>query len=273
MEIMHSKLVKLQTVLMLLALLFTVLLPSSVHAVDDAPAAQAVTEYEPISDPNTFNAWAKVQANNTSTTGRIWADKTVDTKPITFTEGELAGQKMPMTKGADFQVALSAISSMSSTSSVSSVPLDIVLVLDVSGSMNENFGNVTKIAALKSAVNNFMAEAAAKNKEITVADNKIKISIVKFAGNVNKKLAIATITMVPTALRLSKTLPFAMMTIFLRFKLLSTLCTLMVRLRPIMVCLVRRPHWITQPPVPMQSASSFSLQMVSPPPIVNIALL
>ena len=187
MEIMHSKLVKLQTVLMLLALLFTVLLPSSVHAVDDAPAAQAVTEYEPISDPNTFNAWAKVQANNTSTTGRIWADKTVDTKPITFTEGELAGQKMPMTKGADFQVALSAISSMSSTSSVSSVPLDIVLVLDVSGSMNENFGNVTKIAALKSAVNNFMAEAAAKNKEITVADNKIKISIVKFAGNVNKK--------------------------------------------------------------------------------------
>ncbi len=37
MEIMHSKLVKLQTVLMLLALLFTVLLPSPVHAVDDTP--------------------------------------------------------------------------------------------------------------------------------------------------------------------------------------------------------------------------------------------
>lgn len=67
----------------------------------------------------------------------------------------------------------------------SSRPLDIVLVLDVSGSMaySQGWGTEKKIVSLKSAVNNFIAEVANKN---IAKDGKLvghRISIVTFASN------------------------------------------------------------------------------------------
>ena len=171
---------------MTLVLLFAVLLPLGAHADDTASAA--ATAGETISDPNTFDAWAKVQADNTATTGRIWADKTVEEDKIEFT-GPLSNADpiaVPKNKGADFLVALSALSSYSSTTSSVTKPLDVVMVLDVSGSMDDNF--VTngkrnpKMDALKAAANNFITKAAEENAKITDTDKQIKISIVKFAG-------------------------------------------------------------------------------------------
>ena len=78
METMHSKLIRLQTALLTLALLFTVLVPVSAYAEGKPTAAQGAANSETISDPNTFNAWVDTQAYNNATTGRIWADKTVD---------------------------------------------------------------------------------------------------------------------------------------------------------------------------------------------------
>ena len=194
MEIMHSKriLLKLQIALMTLVLLFAVLLPLGAHADDTASAA--ATAGETISDPNTFDAWAKVQADNTATTGRIWADKTVEEDKIEFT-GPLSNADpiaVPKKKGADFLVALSALSSYSSTTSSVTKPLDVVMVLDVSGSMDDNF--VTngkrnpKMDALKAAANNFITKAAEENAKITDTDKQIKISIVKFAGEKNSSI-------------------------------------------------------------------------------------
>lgn len=66
----------------------------------------------------------------------------------------------------------------------SSKPLDIVLVLDVSGSMDNWQGwGTTRIASLKSAVKNFIDEVAKKN---IAKDGKLvghRISIVTFASN------------------------------------------------------------------------------------------
>lgn len=62
-------------------------------------------------------------------------------------------------------------------------PSDIVLVLDVSGSMDETFGGQTKLDALKNAVNRFIDETAAQNEKITDTEKKNQISIVKFAGD------------------------------------------------------------------------------------------
>ena len=65
----------------------------------------------------------------------------MDTNPIVFDKREALKDKfIAMPQDADFQVALSALSSTSNTSGYTAVPLDIVLVLDVSGSMKENFG-------------------------------------------------------------------------------------------------------------------------------------
>ena len=152
METMHSKLIRLQTALLTLALLFTVLIPVSAYAEGETTAAQATANSETISDPNTFNAWEHTQAYNNATTGRIWADKTVEKGEITFS-GELKDQpaiKVSDTEDADFLVALSALSSYASTTTTNTQALDIVMVLDASGSMDETMSDGTKrIAALK----------------------------------------------------------------------------------------------------------------------------
>ena len=194
---MHSKLVKLQTLLLPLALLFAMLLPPPIYAAEGNTTAQdtvATQAYEEkVSDPNTFNAWYDTQAYNTATTGRIWADKTVDTEEIKFNKGKLVDQSIPMADDADFQVALSALSSTSNTSGYTAVPLDIVLVLDVSGSMADRFDEYdrrspVKLDSLKSAVNSFLDEAAKVNEGISDNDKKINVSLVKFAGNKNDEI-------------------------------------------------------------------------------------
>ena len=185
METMHSKLIRLQTALLTLALLFTVLIPVSAYAEGETTAAQATANSETISDPNTFNAWEHTQAYNNATTGRIWADKTVEEKQI-----DLKGQdpiKVP--QGADFLVALSALSSHASTTTTDTKPLDVVLVLDASGSMDEPMGNgdsTKRITALKKAVYTFIDNTAEKNKGIADENKKIRLSIVKFSGDEKK---------------------------------------------------------------------------------------
>lgn len=118
----------------------------------------------------------------------------MDTEKIKFNKGKLAGQSIPMADDADFQVALSALSSTSNTSGYTAVPLDIVLVLDVSGSMKEDFGTggQTKLASLKTAVNNFLDEAAKVNQGISDDDKKINVSLVKFAGKKNANIGDKT---------------------------------------------------------------------------------
>lgn len=186
METMHSKLIRLQTALLTLALLFTVLVPVSAYAEGETTAAQGTANSETISDPNTFNAWEHTQAYNNATTGRIWADKTVEEGEITFS-GELKDQpaiKVSDTEGADFLVALSALSSYASTTTTNTQALDIVMVLDASGSMDDSMSGGTKrIEALKNAVGAFIKIAKNQNAKITDTDKKIKLSIVKFAGN------------------------------------------------------------------------------------------
>lgn len=108
---MHSKLIRLQTALLTLALLFTVLIPVSAYAEGETAAAQATADGSTtISDPNTLNAWERTQAYNNATTGRIWADKTVVKDKIDLpSQGSIAVPKDD--KDADFLVALSALSS------------------------------------------------------------------------------------------------------------------------------------------------------------------
>ena len=179
---MHSKLIRLQTALLTLALLFTVLIPVSAYAEGETTAAQGTANSATISDPNTFNAWEHTQAYNNATTGRIWADKTVEEKQI-----DLKGQDpiaVPTDKGADFLVALSALSSYASTTTTDTQALDIVMVLDASGSMKDTMSGGTKrIDALKNAVNAFIDSAKTQNAKITDKEKKIRLSIVKFADD------------------------------------------------------------------------------------------
>ncbi len=106
----------------------------------------------------------------TQNVGRIWTDKTV---------------KAVESGDSDFLTTLSAISSTSDTT-VSGKPLDIVMVLDASGSMSDPMvrGDRTKrIDALKTAANRFIDTIATQNQSITDESKQHQVAIVKFAGD------------------------------------------------------------------------------------------
>lgn len=81
-----------------------------------------------------------------------------------------------------YTLNLNVTGKRSSTSQTVSQPVDIALVLDVSGSMSETMGETTKLAALKKAAKEFLTNTANKNAAIADNGNKIRVSLVKFAS-------------------------------------------------------------------------------------------
>ena len=128
-----------------------------------------------IVDHDTSNRWKSWAGGydgkevTTQNVGRIWTDKTV---------------KAVENGDSDFLTTLSAISSTSDTM-VSGKPLDIVLVLDASGSMNDPMGgggSIQRIVALKNAANSFIGTIAKQNEKIKDENKQHQVAIVKFAG-------------------------------------------------------------------------------------------
>lgn len=127
-------------------------------------------------DPDTRDRWRHWAAGggneshiSTQSVGRIWTDKTVR---------EADDEK------SDFLTTLSVMSSTSDTTTTEVKPLDIVLVLDASGSMDDAMGGydrTKRIAALKSAAGDFI-DTIAKQNEGLPAERQHKVAIVKFAG-------------------------------------------------------------------------------------------
>lgn len=134
-----------------------------------------------MADPSSMDDWAVIlggETPNTANIGRIWMDKTVSTDTITTSSGSVINRG-----DSAFITALSALSSTSNVKSSSTTPLDIVLVLDASGSMDDSMDDGTKrIDALKSAANNFVNHIAEQNQGISDSSKQHQVSIVKFSG-------------------------------------------------------------------------------------------
>lgn len=135
-----------------------------------------------VADPSSMDDWAVIlggETPNTANIGRIWTDKTVSTDTITTSSGSVINHG-----DSAFITALSALSSTSNVKSSSTTPLDIVLVLDASGSMDDSMDDGTKrIDALKSAANNFVNYIAEQNQGISDSSKQHQVSIVKFSGD------------------------------------------------------------------------------------------
>ena len=134
-----------------------------------------------VADPSSMDDWAVIlggETPNTANIGRIWTDKTVSTDTITTSSGSVINRG-----DSAFITALSALSSTSNVKSSSTTPLDIVLVLDASGSMDGSMDDGTKrIDALKSAANDFVNKIAEQNQGISDSSKQHHVSIVKFSG-------------------------------------------------------------------------------------------
>lgn len=139
-----------------------------------------------VTDPSTIWDWSGLIKSDTSSVGRIWTDKTVS-------DGEISKEGVTISKenGADFLTALTALSSTSNLSDTATTPLDIVLVLDASGSMDSAMGSgdtTKRIAALKSAANSFIDEIAKQNAAVKDEAKRHQVAIVKFAGSKTDKV-------------------------------------------------------------------------------------
>lgn len=130
-----------------------------------------------VVDPDTsgrWEIWAAGHNGNKVTTqnvGRIWSDKTV----------KKAGEN----EASDFVTTLSAMSSTSNSTVTVTTPLDIVMVLDASGSMDDHMGGIDspkRIDALKNAANSFIDTIAKQNEGIEGVNRQHRVAIVKFAG-------------------------------------------------------------------------------------------
>lgn len=140
-----------------------------------------------VVDPDTsgrWEIWAAGHNGNKVTTqnvGRIWTDKTV----------KATGEN----EESDFLTTLSAMSSTSNSTVTVTMPLDIVMVLDASGSMDHEMGGgdpTRRIDALESAASSFIDAIAKQNEGIEGVDRQHKVAIVKFAGKTSNNIGNET---------------------------------------------------------------------------------
>ena len=140
-----------------------------------------------VADPDTsgrWEIWAAGHGGNKVTTqnvGRIWTDKTV--------------KATEENEESDFLTTLSAMSSTSNSTVTVTTPLDIVMVLDASGSMDYEMGGgdpTRRIDALESAASSFIDAIAKQNEGIEGVDRQHKVAIVKFAGKTSNNIGNET---------------------------------------------------------------------------------
>lgn len=160
------------------------------------PANAADLKGNTVVDPDTTNVWTDYTRPggqpSTQNVGRIWTDKSVFDDTYTFTNDNDAGLSGETIEkgGSDFLVSLSALSSTSNLKEMvkTSQPLDIVLVLDTSGSMSG-----TKMTNLKNAANNFI-NATAENNRGLEQDQQTRLAIVRFASGANTEQQLNYVT-------------------------------------------------------------------------------
>lgn len=175
----------------LLAVILTVVLvlPAAAFAMLPEANARSSTGMDgpimtgKVVDPDTsgrWEIWAAGHGGNKVTTqniGRIWTDKTV----------KATGEN----EEPDFLTTLSAMSSTSNSTVTVTTPLDIVMVLDASGSMDHEMGGgdpTKRIDALESAASSFIDAIAKQNEGIEGVDRQHKVAIVKFAGKTSNNI-------------------------------------------------------------------------------------
>ncbi len=111
--------------------------------------------------------------------------------PITASkDGVTVNKYVSVDEEGNYSLTLEAYAENKVTSTTTTTPLDIVLVLDVSGSMNESFGQQgNRLSALKTAVQSFIDKVAENAKK---TDTDHQISIVKFAGKASNNIGNET---------------------------------------------------------------------------------
>lgn len=150
-----------------------------------ALAADGVTDdyYNRVADVNTMDNWQKYfDLNNldTSNAGGVWTDKSV------FTDASAFPSSVTMLDNEkNFLTALSALAANKEVVGYSTIPTDTVLVLDLSGSME----NSNSESALITATNNAITELLKVNE-----NNRVGVVLYSAAGTTGTSTYMESVT-------------------------------------------------------------------------------
>ncbi len=135
-------------------------------------------------DLDTSGKYSLSLGDNASTeyAGRIWTDKSVYKNDVTFAVfggGESTIKLNENKNGEDFLVAYSALATSEAISGQTQAPVDVVFIIDISGSMSnansEMDNGLSRIANTVSAVNDAMEKLMAMN-------DYTRVSVVSFSN-------------------------------------------------------------------------------------------
>ncbi len=169
---------KLISVLLIVCMLMAYI-PLSMFAVNAADTGITLS-----ADPSTMEDWKNYFGDtdsmsgtfSTENAGGVWTDKSVIADLNVNNDAIRAIRDSGITKADDsLLVALSAISSNMTVTGMSRVPTDTMLVLDVSGSMNNNYGNNDVAKELVEAAN-------ASIQALLGANDYSRVGVVLYSG-------------------------------------------------------------------------------------------
>ena len=130
----YSKIVSAIVAIVLVLAMAVGLLPngtSRVYAAETSADSGTQSDY----------TWSLGNANSTQYNGRVWTDKSVSTEDVMFGGGDAGSVTVPIGDGedaSDFLVTYSALATSQQVSGESNVPVDVVFVIDLSGSMSNS---------------------------------------------------------------------------------------------------------------------------------------
>ncbi len=146
-------------------------------------------------DNSTHHHWHEDIENSTKEIGRIWTDKTVWDSDVVYPyEHQMPGQ-LGVAKGdSDLLVELSAISSAASVTGkvTTSVPLDIVLVMDTSGSMADPIPSGEYVLSERAQSSIWYSELYSQNNTsyFKIGEEYVPITVTRSTGN-NRRYTVS----------------------------------------------------------------------------------
>ena len=128
------------------AVVATILVVAMVIGLIPNDTAQVIAA-DKTADLSTVTKYTESLGDNASTeyAGRVWTDKTVYSDSKVEVEG-YGGVKMEVENDSDFLVGFSALATSQSISGEEQAPIDVVFIIDISGSMSNSDSNMTNSA-------------------------------------------------------------------------------------------------------------------------------
>ncbi len=153
-----------------------------------------------ISDLDTSTKYSESLGDNASTeyAGRIWSDKSVYSGDATFATfgGRNTTIKLNESKnGEDFLVAFSVLATSESVEGQTQAPVDVVLIMDISGSMSNSDSNMDNG---KSRIYNLVQAANDTIDKLMALNPYTRVSVVVFSNNATTLLPLDRYTKATT---------------------------------------------------------------------------